>query len=126
LPKMAKNATASKLIHASRVIWKRPKNVTRLEKIFESLGLKAVAKKCDAMDYLKRLKELSKKLKLRCSWCRNDFAATKVEHYEIATITLRVYAVTLVKQSRLASCKNTWRREKCWRKINRNSCFISM
>jgi hypothetical protein len=37
-------------------------------KIFESLGLKAVAKKCDAMaDYLKRLKELSKKLKLRCS-----------------------------------------------------------
>jgi predicted nucleic acid-binding protein len=28
------------------------------------LGLKAVAKKCDAMDYLKRLKELSKKLKL--------------------------------------------------------------
>jgi hypothetical protein len=23
-------------------------------------------------DYLKRLKELSKKLKLRCSWCRND------------------------------------------------------
>jgi ferritin-like metal-binding protein YciE len=42
-------------------------HVTRLEKIFESLS-KAVAKKCDAMaDYLKRLKELSKKLKLRCS-----------------------------------------------------------
>ena len=50
LPKMAKNATASKLIHAFESHLKETEeHVTRLEKIFESLGLKAVAKKCDAM-----------------------------------------------------------------------------
>jgi ferritin-like metal-binding protein YciE len=46
LPKMAKNATASKLIHAFESHLKETEeHVTRLEKIFESLGLKAVAKK---------------------------------------------------------------------------------
>jgi ferritin-like metal-binding protein YciE len=46
---MAKNATASKLIHAFESHLKETEeHVTRL-KIFESLGLKAVAKKCDAM-----------------------------------------------------------------------------
>jgi ferritin-like metal-binding protein YciE len=67
LPKMGKKCNGLINSCVESHLKETEEHVTRLEKIFESLS-KAVAKKCDAMaDYLKRLKELSKKLKLRCS-----------------------------------------------------------
>ncbi|QIH40113.1 ferritin-like domain-containing protein [Flavobacterium sp. Sr18] len=99
LPKMAKNATASELIHAfEHHLKETEEHVTRLEKVFESLGLKAVGKKCDAMagllDEANGIIEETKVGDVRDA--AMIAAAQKVEHYEIATYgTLRVYAVTL-------------------------------
>ena len=53
LPKMAKNATSSKLINAfENHLKETEEHVVRLEKVFKSLGLKSVSKKCDAMEGL--------------------------------------------------------------------------
>jgi ferritin-like metal-binding protein YciE len=99
LPKMAKNATSSKLIHAfEHHLKETEEHVNRLEKIFESLGLKAVGKKCDAMEGL--LKEADGIMEETQIGVVRDAAiiaaAQKVEHYEIATYgTLHAYAVTL-------------------------------
>lgn len=99
LPKMAKNATASQLIHAfEHHLKETEEHVTRLEKVFESLGLKAVAKKCNAMagilDEADAIIEETEVGDIRDA--AMIAAAQKVEHYEIATYgTLRVYAVTL-------------------------------
>ncbi|TDD76061.1 YciE/YciF ferroxidase family protein [Flavobacterium caseinilyticum] len=99
LPKMAKNATSSKLIHAfEHHLKETEEHIARLEKIFESLDLKAVGKKCDAMEGL--LKEADGIMAETEIGVVRDAAmiaaAQKVEHYEIATYgTLRAYAVTL-------------------------------
>lgn len=99
LPKMAKNATSSKLIQAfENHSIETEEHITRLEQVFESLGLKAVAKKCDAMagllDEADGILEETKVGDVRDA--AMIAAAQKVEHYEIATYgTLRVYAVTL-------------------------------
>lgn len=99
LPKMAKNATASKLIDAYENHLKETENhISRLEEVFESLGLKAVGKKCDAMEGL--LKEANSIIEETEIGVVRDAAmiaaAQKVEHYEIATYgTLRTYAMTL-------------------------------
>jgi ferritin-like metal-binding protein YciE len=99
LPKMAKNATSSQLIHAfEHHLKETEEHVTRLEKVFESLGLKATGKKCDAMagllDEAAGIIEETKVGDVRDA--AMIAAAQKVEHYEIATYgTLRVYAVTL-------------------------------
>ena len=53
LPKMQKNATNKNLIDAIGSHLEETKNqIDRLEKVFEIIGEKAVAKKCDAMDGL--------------------------------------------------------------------------
>src|SRR6478672_9757674 len=53
LPKMAKNASAPNLISAINDHLEVTKgHVTRLEEVFASVGEKAVAKKCDAMQGL--------------------------------------------------------------------------
>ena len=58
LPKMAKNATSENLITAiNEHLTVTQGQVERLEKVFEILGEKAAAKKCDAMEGL--IKELS-------------------------------------------------------------------
>jgi ferritin-like metal-binding protein YciE len=99
LPTMAKNATASALIHAfENHLKETEEHVTRLEKVFESLGIKSVGKKCNAMagllDEANRIIEETKVGDVRDA--AMIAAAQKVEHYEIATYgTLRVYAVTL-------------------------------
>lgn len=99
LPKMAKNATASKLINAyENHLKETEEHISRLEKIFESLGLKAVGQKCDAMEGL--LKEADSIMEETEIGVVRDAAmiaaAQKVEHYEIATYgTLRAYAMTL-------------------------------
>ena len=116
LPKMAKNATSSKLIHAfEHHLKETEEHITRLEKVFESLGLKAVGKKCDAMDGL--LKEADGIMAETEFGVVRDAAmiaaAQKVEHYEIATYgTLRAYAVTLGESKAVTLLAKTLEEEK--------------
>jgi ferritin-like metal-binding protein YciE len=88
LPKMIKNATTSELKDALEGhLEVTVKQVERLEKVFEVLGEKAVAKKCEAMDGLVReageIMVSTKKGMVRDAGIIS--AAQKVEHYEIAT-----------------------------------------
>jgi ferritin-like metal-binding protein YciE len=116
LPKMAKNATSSKLIHAfEHHLKETEEHVVRLEKVFESLGLKAVGKKCDAMEGL--LKEAEGIMQETEIGVVRDAAiiaaAQKVEHYEIATYgTLRAYAETLGETKAVTLLAKTLEEEK--------------
>lgn len=96
LPKMAEKAQNPELKQAFLDHQKdTEKQMQRLEKVFEMIGLEARKEKCDAMDgILKEGEELMEKSE------NNDLldavlisAGNKVEHYEIATYgTLRNYA----------------------------------
>ncbi|MDO9374988.1 MAG: ferritin-like domain-containing protein [Ferruginibacter sp.] len=89
LPKMQKAATSEELKAAFGEHLEVTKNqVMRLEQIFELLGLKAQAKKCDAMAGLVEeangiIEETEKGTHIRDAGL--IMAAQKVEHYEIAT-----------------------------------------
>lgn len=99
LPKMQKNATSAKLKTAIGDHLEETKNqVTRLEQVFESIGEKAKAVKCEAMEGI--LKEGDSILEETVTGAVRDAAiiaaSQKVEHYEIATYgTLATYAKTL-------------------------------
>lgn len=99
LPKMAKNATTPSLVKALNDHLKVTEGqITRLEKVFATLGKKAVAKKCDAMEGL--LKEGDGLLAETEPGAVRDAAiigaSQKIEHYEIATYgTLVAFAKTL-------------------------------
>ncbi|RYD92680.1 MAG: ferritin-like domain-containing protein, partial [Sphingobacteriales bacterium] len=74
-------------------------HVTRLESAFESIGEKAVAKKCDAMEGLLKegdgiIEDTEKGTITRDAGLIS--AAQKIEHYEIASYgTLKTLAATL-------------------------------
>lgn len=116
LPKMAKNVTSVKLRKAFEGHLKETEEqIVRLEKVFESLGLKAVGKKCDAMAGL--LEEADSIMEETELGVVRDAAviaaAQKVEHYEIATYgTLRAYAVTLGETKAEALLAETLAEEK--------------
>jgi len=99
LPKMAKNATNIHLVAAINNHLKVTEGqITRLEKVFASLGKKAVGKKCDAMEGL--IKEGEGMLEETEPGAVRDAAiigaSQKIEHYEIATYgTLVAFAKTL-------------------------------
>lgn len=99
LPKMQTNATSAKLKEAIGAHLEQTRNhVTRLEGVFSSIGKKAQAAKCDAMDGL--LKEGEGILEETETGAVRDAAiiaaAQKVEHYEIASYgTLATYAKML-------------------------------
>ena len=99
LPKMVKNATSNELSDALKDhLEVTLGQVTRLEKIFEILGEKAVAKKCEAMDGLIKeggeIMESTEKGPVRDAGIIS--AGQKVEHYEIASYgTLCTFAKTL-------------------------------
>jgi len=100
LPKMAKNATSDELKQAITNHQAETENhITRLESAFESLGEKAAAKKCLAMEGLLKeaeeiMGETEKGTEVRDVAIIS--AAQKVEHYEMATYgTLRTLAGTL-------------------------------
>ena len=99
LPKMAKNAETSALVKGIESHVKETEGqVERLEQVFDIIGEKAVAKKCDAMDGL--IKEADSILEETKSGPVRDAgiiaACQKVEHYEIATYgTLCAFAKTL-------------------------------
>lgn len=100
LPKMISAASASELKSAIESHLKETKNhVSRLEQVFELLGEKAIAKKCDAMEGLTKEGEGIIESTDEGTATRDVgiiLASQKVEHYEIATYGgLYQLAVTL-------------------------------
>jgi ferritin-like metal-binding protein YciE len=99
LPKMAKNATTQGLIDGiNNHTTETEEQIARLEQVFEIIGKKAVAKKCEAMDGL--LKEGQDIMESTEPGAVRDAgiiaASQKIEHYEIATYgTLCAFAKTL-------------------------------
>jgi ferritin-like metal-binding protein YciE len=100
LPKMAKAATSDELRAAiEKHIGETENHVSRLEQVFESIGEKAVAVKCEAMaGLIKEGEEIVEETE-DGSYTRDAgiiSAAQKSEHYEIATYgTLRTLAGVL-------------------------------
>lgn len=100
LPKMQKAATSEELQHAFADHLEATKtHVERLEKVFESLDEKAVAKKCEAMEGIVKEGESIIEETEEGTATRDVgliLAAQKVEHYEIATYGgLHQLAVTM-------------------------------
>lgn len=89
LPKMSKAATSSELKMAIDSHLEETRgHVTRLEDVFENIGLRPQAKKCEAMAGLVKeaqeiIEETTDDTMVRD--CGIIMAAQKVEHYEIAT-----------------------------------------
>lgn len=100
LPKMMRSATSPKLIAAiEEHLAQTVGHVSRLEQIFELLGEKAIAKKCDAMEGLSKEGEGIIESTDAGTATRDVgiiLASQKVEHYEIATYGgLTQLAITL-------------------------------
>jgi ferritin-like metal-binding protein YciE len=99
LPKMAKNATSPELVEAlENHLQETEGQIAKLEEVFEILGKKAVAKKCEAMAGL--IKEGDEIMKEADKGAMRDAgiisAGNKVEHYEIASYgTLKTFATVL-------------------------------
>lgn len=89
LPKMQKAATTDELKSAiEEHIAQTEEHVSRLEQVFQLMGHKAQAKKCDAMEGLIKEGESIVEETEDGSMTRDAgiiMAAQKVEHYEIAT-----------------------------------------
>ena len=99
IPKMVENATSPELVNALKNhLTETEQQVSRLEEIFASTGIKPEAKKCEAMEGL--IKESN--LIMNASKAGNVRDAgiiasgQKMKHYEIATYgTLQAFANTL-------------------------------
>jgi ferritin-like metal-binding protein YciE len=89
LPKMSKAATNEELVSAlEEHLEVTEEHVARLEQVFELLGKKAQAKKCEAMEGLTKEAESIIEETEEGTSTRDVgiiMAAQKVEHYEIAT-----------------------------------------
>jgi ferritin-like metal-binding protein YciE len=89
LPKMNKAATTDELKQAfDDHLAQTEEHVSRLEQVFEVIGKRAQAKKCDAMDGLIKESESIIEETEKGTMTRDValiMAAQKVEHYEIAT-----------------------------------------
>lgn len=116
LPKMAKNATSQNLIDAINEHLKVTEGqVTRLEEVFASVGEKATAKKCDAMEGLiKEGEGIMEETEVGAVRDAGIIAASqKIEHYEIATYgTLAAFAKTLGEDEAVALLVQTLNEEK--------------
>ncbi|PBQ31041.1 hypothetical protein CNR22_04405 [Sphingobacteriaceae bacterium] len=99
LPKMAKKATSEELVQAiENHLTETEAQVKKVEKVFEVIGKKAVAKKCEAMAGLvKEAEEIMSETEEGAMRDAGIIAASqKVEHYEIASYgTLRTFAQIL-------------------------------
>ncbi|WP_125721290.1 YciE/YciF ferroxidase family protein [Flavobacterium ustbae] len=116
LPKMAKNATSENLITAiNEHLTVTEGQVERLEKVFEILGEKAAAKKCDAMEGLikegESIMEETQEGPVRDAGIIS--ASQKIEHYEIASYgTLAAFALTLNEEEAATLLQETLEEEK--------------
>lgn len=99
IPKMAKNATSANLIKGLKSHLEETRgHVERLEQVFEMMGKKPQAKKCEAMAGLvKEAEGIMSETELGVVRDAGIIlAAQKVEHYEIATYgTLCAFAKAL-------------------------------
>lgn len=116
LPKMAKNATSENLIQAiNDHLAVTQEQVARLEEVFKSVGEKATAKKCDAMEGLikegESIMEETEKGPVRDAGI--IAASQKIEHYEIASYgTLAAFATTLGEDDAVLLLEKTLGEEK--------------
>ena len=116
LPKMIKKSTSEELVNAIQNHLKVTENhVTRLEQVFETVGVKVQAKKCEAMAGL--IKEAEELMQDNEEGVVRDaaiiLAAQKVEHYEIATYgTLCAFAKTLGEEDAAMLLSETLNEEK--------------
>lgn len=116
LPKMAKNATSENLIATiNDHIVVTEEQVSRLEQVFDLIGEKASAKKCEAMEGL--IKEGESIMQETQEGPVRDAgiigASQKIEHYEIATYgTLAAFAQTLGEDEALELLQQTLDEEK--------------
>lgn len=116
LPKMAKNASSEDLVSTiNDHLMVTQEQVARLEQVFDIIGEKAVAKKCDAMEGLieegESIVEETKKGLVRDAGI--IAASQKIEHYEIATYgTLAAFAKTLGENEAVALLQQTLEEEK--------------
>jgi ferritin-like metal-binding protein YciE len=116
MPKVIKNATSQELIdaltyHAQITV----KQVKRLEDVFETLGTKAKAEKCEAMEGL--IKEGEEVMESTEDGVVRDAgiiaAVQKIEHYEIASYgTLRSFAEILGENEAASLLEETLDEEK--------------
>lgn len=117
LPKMAKAANAEELKNAFAEHLEATKtHITRLEQVFEMLGKKAQAKKCEAMEGLTKEAEGVIEDTEEGTSTRDVgliISAQKVEHYEIATYGgLAQVATTLQLDDIAELLKSTLKEEK--------------
>jgi ferritin-like metal-binding protein YciE len=116
LPKMAKNATSPELIDAiNNHLIETEEQIVRLEQVFDLIGKKATAKKCDAMAGLIEEGEgILEETEIGVVRDAGIIAASqKIEHYEIATYgTLRQFAETLGLTEAAALLEETLDEEK--------------
>ena len=116
LPKMAKNATTTSLVNAiNEHKTVTEEQVKRLEQVFQIVGEKAVAKKCDAMAGLieegEGIMEETETGPVRDAGI--IAASQKIEHYEIATYgTLCAFAKTLGENEAMELLATTLAEEK--------------
>nr|WP_294924059.1 ferritin-like domain-containing protein [uncultured Flavobacterium sp.] len=116
LPKMGKNATSENLISTiNDHIAVTEEQVSRLEQVFDLIGEKASAKKCEAMEGLikegESIMEETQEGPVRDAGIIG--ASQKIEHYEIATYgTLAAFAQTLGEDEALKLLQQTLEEEK--------------
>jgi ferritin-like metal-binding protein YciE len=110
LPKMQEAATTDELKSAiEEHITQTEEHVSRLEQVFELMGEKAQAKKCDAMEGLVKEGETVVEETEDGSMTRDVgiiMSAQKVEHYEIATYGGLVQLAKVLGQTEAADILN--------------------
>ncbi|HEX8270593.1 MAG TPA: ferritin-like domain-containing protein [Flavobacterium sp.] len=116
MPKMSKNATSENLKMAmDNHLEETLEQVKRLERVFEIIGKKAVAKKCEAMaGLIKEGEEIMEETEIGPVRDAGIIAGSqKMEHYEIATYgTLAAFAKTLGENEALDLLLMTLEEEK--------------
>lgn len=116
IPKMIDNATSSDLIQAlTKHLGETENQITRLERVFSSIGEEAETKKCQAtaglIEEAEEIMDSTEKGVVRDAGIIS--AAQKVEHYEIATYgTLRTFAQTLGEHEAMTLLQETLDEEK--------------
>ena len=117
LPKLQKASTSKELAQAfEKHTQETETHIATLEKVFELLGEKATAKKCDAMEGLIEeansvISDTDKGTSVRDAGL--ILAAQKAEHYEIATYgTLRTFAEKIKHQEVTSLLQQTLDNEK--------------
>lgn len=116
IPKLIDNATTPELSEAlSEHLEVTENQIKRVEEVFRTLGMKAEAKKCLAMEGL--IKEAQEVMKSTEEGVVRDAAiiaaAQKVEHYEIATYgTLHSFAALLGEDQAASLLEQTLNEEK--------------